>query len=440
MQYVYIYLYYTPRMVHVHVHKQGFGLSDHSIFGAISPVRRFTRCNDVVSHHGPHLKLDTTYSHCVKHTTAIHFKMSKDYVLVTGGAGYIGSHTVVALLEAKRNVVVVDNLSNSSYEAIKRIEKITGVLVPFFQVDLRDADGLAKVFTEYPGIKSVIHFAGLKAVGESTKIPLEYYDQNVAGTINLVKVMQKFGVSTIVFSSSATVYGDATRFENMIPIPEECPVGPESPYGRTKAFIEHILRDHTIANKEWSTALLRYFNPMGAHPSGLMGEDPLGIPNNLLPFLAQVAIGRREKLFVFGDDYPSRDGTPIRDYIHVLDLAQGHIAALDKLQQVKHDKKGEGYTEGEGFCREWNLGTGHGSTVFEVIKEFSKAVGRDLPYEVTARRKGDVLDLTAKPTRANSELNWKAELTMQQACQDLWRWTQQNPYGYQTKEEAEKAN
>lgn len=366
--------------------------------------------------------------------------MSEEYVLVTGGAGYIGSHTVVALVEAKRNVVIVDNLSNSSYEAVKRIEKITGVLVPFFKVDLRDADGLSNVFREYPNITSVIHFAGLKAVGESGQIPLEYYDQNVAGTINLVKVMQKHNVHTIVFSSSATVYGDATRFENMIPIPEECPVGPESPYGRTKAFIEHILRDHTIANKEWSTALLRYFNPMGAHPSGLMGEDPLGIPNNLLPFLAQVAIGRREKLYVFGNDYSSRDGTPIRDYIHVLDLAQGHIAALDRLKAVKQEREAQSQPAKEGFCREWNLGTGHGSTVFEVIKEFSKAVGRDLPYEVAPRRKGDVLDLTAKPTRANNELKWKAELSMQQACQDLWRWTQQNPYGYQTKEQAEASH
>lgn len=327
-------------------------------------------------------------------------------------------------------MVIVDNLANSSREAISRIEKITGVSnIPFFKVDIRDAEGLRKVFQEYPTITSVLHFAGLKAVGESTQIPLAYYDQNVAGTINLLKVLEEFNITTFVFSSSATVYGDATRFENMIPIPEECPTGPTSPYGLTKVFIEHILRDHTKANPRWNTALLRYFNPMGAHPSGLMGEDPLGIPNNLLPFLAQVAIGRREKLYVFGNDYEgSRDGTPIRDYIHVVDLAKGHIAALEKLEQIQKEQPVE--SRKEGFVREWNLGTGHGSTVMEVIKAFSTAVGRDLPYEVVERRAGDVLDLTAKPTRANKELNWKAELTMKNACDDLWKWTTLNPQGY----------
>jgi UDP-glucose-4-epimerase GalE len=351
--------------------------------------------------------------------------------LVTGGAGYIGCHTVVTLLEAGRNVVVVDNLSNSSYEAIIRIERITGVLVPFFKVDLRDTDGLRKVFMEYPTITSVMHFAGLKAVGESTKIPLTYYEQNVGGTINLIKVLEEFKISTFVFSSSATVYGDATRFENMIPIPEICPTGPESPYGKTKIFIEDILRDHTKANPTWHTALLRYFNPMGAHPSGLMGEDPLGIPNNLLPFLAQVAIGRRETLFVFGNDYASRDGTPIRDYVHVIDLAKGHIAALEKLEATKKERQAADEQPKTGFSREWNLGTGRGTTVLEVVNAFSAAVGRDLPYQITGRRDGDVLDLTALPTRANTELNWKAELTMKQACEDLWKWTTQNPYGYQ---------
>ncbi|ANB11522.1 bifunctional UDP-glucose 4-epimerase/aldose 1-epimerase [Sugiyamaella lignohabitans] len=217
----------------------------------------------------------------------------------------------------------------------------------------------------------------------------------------------------------------------MIPIPEECPTGPESPYGKTKIFIEDILRDHTKANPQWNTALLRYFNPMGAHPSGLMGEDPLGIPNNLLPFLAQVAIGRREKLSVFGNDFPSRDGTPIRDYVHVVDLAKGHLAALEKLESVKKERETATEKPTKGFSREWNLGTGKGTTVLEVIKYFSDAVGRDLPYEITARRDGDVLDLTAKPTRANQELKWHAELTMKQACEDLWRWTTKNPYGYQ---------
>lgn len=285
------------------------------------------------------------------------------------------------------------------------------------------------MFQQYPTITSVLHFAGLKAVGESTKIPLAYYEQNVGGTVNLVKILEEFNITTFVFSSSATVYGDATRFDNMIPIPEECPTGPESPYGRTKVFVEHVLRDHTLANPRWNTALLRYFNPMGAHPSGLMGEDPLGIPNNLLPYLAQVAIGRREKLFVFGNDYEgSRDGTPIRDYIHVLDLAKGHIAALEKLEQVQKEQPVR--SRKQGFVREWNLGTGRGSTVMEVIKSFSAAVGRDLPYEVVGRRAGDVLDLTAKPTRANKELNWKSELSMKEACEDLWKWTTMNPKGY----------
>lgn len=326
---------------------------------------------------------------------------------------------------------MLDNLSNSSVEVLERTKKITGQSVPFFQVDLRDAEGLRKIFTQYPSITSVLHFAGLKAVGESTQIPLVYYEQNVSGTINLIKILEEFKVSTFVFSSSATVYGDATRFENMIPIPEECPTGPMSPYGKTKYFIEEIVRDHTKANRQWHTALLRYFNPMGAHPSGLMGEDPLGIPNNLLPFLAQVAIGRREKLMVFGNDYKSKDGTPIRDYIHVLDLAQGHIAALEKLEAVKKERDCNPAEVTQGFCREWNLGTGKGSTVMDVIKAFSAAVGRDLPYEVTGRRDGDVLDLTAKPARANKELNWEAKLTMKQACEDLWRWTTKNPYGYQ---------
>lgn len=344
------------------------------------------------------------------------------YILVTGGAGYIGSHTVVELIENGYKVVIVDNLCNLSYDAVARVEYIVKQRIPFFNVDISDYNGLLKVFQQYP-ISGVIHFAALKAVGESTKIPLRYYENNVGGTINLLKVMNKVGVKTIVFSSSATVYGDATRFEDMIPIPEHCPNDPTNPYGKTKYMIENIMRDMHTADASWRTAILRYFNPMGAHPSGLIGEDPLGIPNNLLPYLAQVAIGRREKLSVFGNDYASHDGTPIRDYIHVVDLARGHIAALQYLKNLDKDS---------GLFREWNLGTGKGSTVFDVYHAFCKAVGRELPYEVVGRRDGDVVDLTANPTRANTELGWKAQFTIDDACRDLWKWTTENPYGYNT--------
>ncbi|KAJ9097096.1 UDP-glucose-4-epimerase [Naganishia cerealis] len=344
-----------------------------------------------------------------------------EYIVVTGGAGYIGSHTVVELIQHGYKVIIVDNLVNSSYDAVARIEYIVKQPIPFFNVDLQNYDELLKVFQSY-NIKGVIHFAALKAVGESTQIPLEYYENNVGGTMSLLKVMKKVGVKTIVFSSSATVYGDATRFENMIPIPEHCPNDPTNPYGKTKYMIENILKDMQTADSSWRTAILRYFNPIGAHPSGLIGEDPLGIPNNLLPYLAQVAIGRREKLSVFGNDYKSHDGTPIRDYIHVVDLAKGHIAALNYMQQIEESK---------GLYREWNLGTGKGSTVFDVYNAFCKAVGRQLPYEVVGRRAGDVVDLTANPTRANTELKWKAELSIEDSCRDLWRWTTENPFGFQ---------
>ncbi|KAK6464766.1 UDP glucose-4-epimerase [Scheffersomyces coipomensis] len=345
-----------------------------------------------------------------------------EYILVTGGAGYIGSHTVIELINNGHKVVVVDNLVNSSYEAIARVEFIVKQSIPFFNVDIRDYEKLSKVFKAYK-IKGVIHFAALKAVGESTKIPLDYYDNNVTGTVNLLKVLKENDVNSIVFSSSATVYGDVTRFgdDRYIPIPEECPMDPTNPYGNTKFVIENILKDvHSSESEKWKVAVLRYFNPIGAHPSGLIGEDPSGIPNNLLPYLAQVAIGRREKLSIFGSDYKSHDGTPIRDYIHVVDLAKGHIAALDYLHKIN---------EG-GLYREWNLGTGKGSTVFDVYNAFSKAVGKKLPYEVVGRRAGDVLDLTANPARANKELGWKAELGIEQACEDLWKWTTANPHGF----------
>ena len=308
----------------------------------------------------------------------------------------------------------MDSLINSSLEAHQRIEQLISAKVPLEQVDLTDYEALAAVFEKYD-IDAVIHFAALKAVGESSQIPLAYWSNNVGGSLNLLRLMDLHKVNKIVFSSSATVYGDATRFENMIPIPEHCPLGPTNPYGRTKETIEQVIEDYCVANPNCNAALLRYFNPAGAHPSGLLGEDPQGIPNNLLPYLAQVAIGRREYLSVFGNDYASKDGTPIRDYIHVIDLAKGHIKALEKL------------AHGNIGCRAWNLGTGRGRTVLEMIAAFSKAVGRDLPYKIQGRRAGDVLDLTANPARANVELSWKAELSIEQACADLWRFQQKNP-------------
>ncbi|BDD55356.1 UDP-glucose-4-epimerase [Monascus purpureus] len=360
-------------------------------------------------------------------------------VLVTGGTGYIGSFTVLALLQAGYKVVVVDNLYNSFVEALHRVELICGKKAEFVKLDITDEAALDKVFEAHPDIDNVIHFAALKAVGESTEIPLEYYRVNVVGTLCLLRSMVKHNVTNIVFSSSATVYGDATRFPNMIPIPEICPLGPTNPYGNTKMGVENAITDVINAQRsnarkagkpkeeidKWNAALLRYFNPAGAHPSGIMGEDPQGVPYNLLPLLAQVATGKREKLLVFGDDYASHDGTAIRDYIHILDLADGHLKALDYLR-----------THNPGV-RAWNLGTGRGSTVFEMVHAFSAAVGRDLPYEIAPRRDGDVLNLTSNPTRANEELGWKAERTLEQACEDLWLWTKNNPQGYRQDPPAE---
>ncbi|KAB5535371.1 hypothetical protein GE09DRAFT_1039823 [Coniochaeta sp. 2T2.1] len=362
--------------------------------------------------------------------------MAVGTVLITGGTGYIGSFTSLILLENGYDVVIVDNLYNSSKVALDRIELISGRRPVFYQVDVTDEAGLDHVFSKHPEIDSVIHFAALKAVGESSEIPLEYYRVNVGGSIALLRSMAKYDVTNIVFSSSATVYGDATRFENMIPIPEHCPIGPTNTYGRTKSMIETVITDHVEAQRrnlekagkeyeQWNGALLRYFNPCGAHPSGLMGEDPQGVPFNLLPLLGKVATGEREKLLVFGDDYSSRDGTCIRDYIHVVDLAKGHLAALKYLREQKPG------------VRAWNLGSGRGSTVLEMIKAFSHVVGRDLPYEVVDRRPGDVLDLTAKPDLANRELEWKTELKLEDACEDLWRWVSKNPRGYRQEPPAE---
>ncbi|KAG2177781.1 hypothetical protein INT43_003028 [Umbelopsis isabellina] len=328
------------------------------------------------------------------------------FVLVTGGAGYIGSHTVVELLNKDYNVVVVDNVSATSQDTIHRIEKITNKKFPFFPWDILDGPALRDIFNQFD-IGSVIHFAALKGVGESGQIPLAYYHNNITGTINLLQVMKEFNVKNIVFSSSATVYGEPP----IIPIPETCPTasGPTNTYGRTKLFVEHIIRDLCTAEQDWNAALLRYFNPAGAHPSGMLGENPSGVPNNLMPYLAQVAVGKREELCIFGDDYKSKDGTAIRDYIHIVDLSIGHLAALEKLN------------ENPG-CIEYNLGTGQGTTVLEMVSAFSKAVGRDLPYKICPRRAGDVTNLTADPRKANKELNWKAELTLDDMCQSLWKW------------------
>ncbi|PGH26888.1 UDP-glucose 4-epimerase GalE [Polytolypa hystricis UAMH7299] len=365
--------------------------------------------------------------------------MAAGSVLVTGGTGYIGSFTALALLDAGYKVVIVDSLYNSSEEVINRIELVCGKRPEFAKLDVTDEKAFDKVFEDYPDIDSVIHFAALKAVGESGERPLDYYHVNVYGSINLLRSMVRHNVSNIVFSSSATVYGDATRFPNMIPIPEECPLGPTNPYGNTKVVIETAITDVINAERnnaikagkpkeeveKWNAALLRYFNPAGAHPSGIMGEDPQGVPYNLLPLLAQVATGKREKLMVYGDDYASSDGTAIRDYIHILDLAAGHLQALEYLRA---------HNPG---VRAWNLGTGKGSTVYHMIKAFSAAAGRDLPYEVTGRRAGDVLDLTSNPARANRELGWTAKRTLEQACEDLWRWTKNNPQGYRQEPPAE---
>ncbi|ERT03223.1 UDP-glucose 4-epimerase [Sporothrix schenckii 1099-18] len=353
-------------------------------------------------------------------------------VLVTGGTGYIGSFTSLTLLQNDYDVVIVDNLYNSSEVALDRIELICGRRPAFHKADVTDEAALDAVFKAHPAIDSVIHFAALKAVGESGEIPVEYYRVNVGGSITLLRAMERHGVSNIVFSSSATVYGDVTRFPNMIPIPETCPTGATNTYGRTKSMIEDVITDQVNAQRNnakkagksdadvarWNGALLRYFNPAGAHPTGLMGEDPQGVPYNLLPLLGKVATGDRDKLLVFGDDYASRDGTAIRDYIHILDLARGHLAALKYLREQKPGLK------------TWNLGSGRGSTVFEIIKAFNTSVGRELPYEVVPRRAGDVLDLTANPALANKELGWKTELTMEDACNDLWRWVENNPKGY----------
>ena len=333
-------------------------------------------------------------------------------ILVTGGAGYIGSHTCVELLSAGHEIAVLDNLCNSCEKSLDAVKKITGCYFPFYNVDLLDYDAVNKIFDENK-FDSVIHFAGLKAVGESTQIPLRYYHNNITGTLNLVDIMEKHGVYNIVFSSSATVYG----MPKTVPITEDFPLSTTNPYGSTKLMIENILTDVFKANDKWSITLLRYFNPIGAHKSGTMGEDPKGIPNNLLPYVAQVAVGKLEKVHVFGNDYPTRDGTGVRDYIHVVDLALGHLKAID-------------HKTGESGVHIYNLGTGNGYSVLEIIHAFEKACGKTIPYQIDPRRPGDIAECYADPAKAARELNWKAERGIDEMCADSWRWQSQNPDGY----------
>lgn len=332
-------------------------------------------------------------------------------ILVTGGAGFIGTHTVVELQNQGYDVVVMDNLCNSNEEAIRRVEQITGKKVKFYKVDMRDKEADRQILRENK-IDAVIHFAGLKAVGESVQIPLEYYDNNIGGTVTLLEVLKEFGVKNFIFSSSATVYGVPER----LPLDEKCRLGVTNPYGATKLMLEHVLEDLYNSDKSWNIILLRYFNPVGAHPSGLIGEDPKGIPNNLMPYVAQVATGKLKCVRVFGNDYPTPDGTGVRDYIHVVDLALGHIAALK-------------------YCTEpgvhiYNLGTGKGYSVLDMIHAFEKACGKTLPYQIVGRRAGDVASCYACADLAKEELHWTAKYDLEDMCRDQWNWQSHNPNGY----------
>lgn len=334
-------------------------------------------------------------------------------ILVTGGAGYIGSHTVVELQNAGYEVVVLDNLSNSSEKSLQRVEAITGKHVPFYKADILDRDALNEVFKKEK-IDSCIHFAGLKAVGESVAKPWEYYENNIAGTLTLVDVMRKAGVKNIIFSSSATVYGDPA----FIPITEECPKGQcTNPYGWTKSMLEQILMDIQKADPEWNVVLLRYFNPIGAHKSGMIGENPNGIPNNLMPYITQVAVGKLKELGVFGNDYDTPDGTGVRDYIHVVDLAKGHVKALKKIEE----KAG---------LKVYNLGTGIGYSVLDIVKNFEEATGVKIPYVIKERRAGDIATCYSSAEKAEKELGWKAEFGIREMCADSWKWQSNNPNGY----------
>jgi len=333
-------------------------------------------------------------------------------ILVTGGAGYIGTHTCIELIKSGYKVIVVDNLCNSSSEFLKRVESLTNSDIPFHKVDVRDKIALTRVFEQY-SIDGVIHFAGLKAVGESVEKPIEYYDTNVGGTFILADVMREFNCKIFVFSSSATVYGDP----HTVPIKEGFPLSVTNPYGRSKLMIEEFLQDVFVADDSWHIALLRYFNPVGAHKSGLIGEDPNDIPNNLIPYISQVAVGKLEKLSVFGGDYDTHDGTGVRDYIHVVDLAKGHVKALQALKSKPQ-------------VLIVNLGTGNGYSVLDMVKAFEKASGKNIPYQIVDRRPGDIATCYADPTFAEKKLGWKAECELDEMCEDTWRWQSMNPDGY----------
>ncbi|HKL16532.1 MAG TPA: UDP-glucose 4-epimerase GalE [Balneolaceae bacterium] len=333
-------------------------------------------------------------------------------ILVTGGAGFIGSHTILELLNAGHDVVVMDNLSNSKVTSLKRVEELTGRSVIFEKIDLLDTDGMDTLFSSHD-IDAVIHFAGLKAVGESVEKPLFYYENNVTGTINLCKVMNEHGVKRMVFSSSATVYGNPSES----PLTETSDLSATNPYGQTKLTIEHIFRDLCESDSEWNVSLLRYFNPVGADKSGRIGEDPTGIPNNLMPYVTQVAVGKRKRLSVFGSDYPTHDGTGVRDYIHVTDLAKGHLKALEHLDK-------------ESGAEAYNLGTGKGSSVLDIIKTFEKVTGKKIPYELTDRRPGDAAVCFANPGKAKRRLGWETEKDLEDMCRDAWNWQTSNPDGY----------
>ena len=340
----------------------------------------------------------------------------KERILVTGGTGYIGSHTVVELQNAGYEVVIIDNLSNSSADVVDNIEKVSGIRPAFEELDCLDYAGLDAVFTKYKGIKAIIHFAASKAVGESVQKPLLYYRNNLVSLINLLELMPKHGVEGIVFSSSCTVYGQPDE----LPVTEKAPIKKaESPYGNTKQINEEIVRDTVASGAPINAILLRYFNPIGAHPSGLIGEDPNGIPNNLMPYIAKVAVGKLEKVHVFGNDYPTPDGTGVRDYIHVVDLARGHVCAIRKLETGC----------GLFIC---NLGTGKGYSVLDVIHAFSKACGKEIPYVIDPRRPGDIAECYADPTKAKNELGWVAEYGIEEMCADSWNWQKKNPDGYHT--------